>query len=127
MKLDLTTEVADGSAVVHIAGDLDYLTKSGLVAAVTRLMAADDTLRHVRLDCAALDFCDSGGLSGLLLVHRYTSGAGIQLHLDNRPPHLDRILAITCLLDHLTAPCGEESSDAYSSCELAGESRTGGR
>jgi anti-anti-sigma factor len=127
MKLDVTTEVAGGSADVHIAGDLDYVTAGGLVAAVARLLAEHTALRHVRLDCSGLAFCDSGGLSGLLLVHRYTSRAGAQLHLDHRPAHLDRILAITCLLDHLTAPCDDDAADIYPQRELAGESRTGGR
>jgi hypothetical protein len=42
-------------------------------------------------------------LSALLAVHRRTSAAGARLHLDNRPLHLERILQITGVLDHLTA------------------------
>lgn len=54
------------------------------------------------MDCADLAFCDSVGLSGLLLIERRTSGAGIDLHLDNRPTYFERILDITGILEYLT-------------------------
>ena len=49
-----------------------------------------------------LGFLDSTGLSALLIVHREVSRSGVVLHLDNRPPHLERVLEITGLLDHFT-------------------------
>ena len=103
MALTLNTHTTDRSARVHITGDLDYSTTDTLVDAVARLLAEQPLLRDLHLDCSDLAFCDSAGLSGLLLVHRKTSAAGVRLHLDHRPAHVDRILEITCVLDHLTA------------------------
>ena len=53
---------------------------------------------------------DPAGLSALLLVHRRTSAAGVDLRLDHRPPQLDRVLDVTGVLDHLTTP--SRSDDA---------------
>lgn len=104
MNLILTIDTSVRSATVRIAGDLDYATVDQLVAAASRLLEDVPAMRDLHLDFAELDFCDSAGLSGLLLVHRRTSRAGVQLHLDHRPRHLDRIFDITGILEHLTTP-----------------------
>lgn len=104
MNLAWTVDTANSTAAVHISGDLDYLTAGDLVDTVSRLLAEQPELRHVRLDCSRLTFCDSAGLSGLLLIHRKTSDAAVRLHLDDRPAFLDRVLRITGTLEHLTAP-----------------------
>ena len=82
------------------------------VVPVSRLLDGAPELRHLRLDCSEMTFCDSAGLSGLLQIHRRTSGAGVQLHLDDRPPHLERLRQSTGTLDHLIAACdGEADTD----------------
>lgn len=111
----------DRSACVRIAGDLDYVTTDTVVEAVSRLFVEQPELRLVRLDCSELSFCDSAGLSGLLQLHRLASGAGIRLHLEARPPHLDRILAITGTIEHLTASRdGEGAAESADSQDLSG-------
>lgn len=107
MNLSLTTaSETDRSATVTVAGELDFLTTNTLVDYVSELLTANETLDDLRLDCADLTFVDSAGLSGLLNIHRQTSPAGIQLHLDRRPPHLERLLDITGILNFLTATPG---------------------
>lgn len=107
MNLSLTTaSETDRSATVTVAGELDFVTTNTLVDYVSELLTANETLDDLRLDCADLTFCDSAGLSGLLNIHRQTSPAGIQLHLDRRPPHLERLLDITGILNFLTATPG---------------------
>lgn len=108
MNLILTIDTSVRSATVGVAGDLDYATVDQLVAAVSRVLGDAPALQDLHLDFAGLDFCDSAGLSGLLLVHRRASGAGVQLHLDHRPRHLDRIFDITGILEHLTTPPADD-------------------
>jgi anti-anti-sigma factor len=59
-------------------------------------------LRSVKIDCTALELCDSTGLSSLLLLRRRTHALGIDLVLANRPALLDRILERTGTFDYLT-------------------------
>ncbi|KUI23159.1 anti-anti-sigma factor [Mycobacterium sp. IS-1496] len=102
MKLSCSLDVARRSATVHIAGELDSETTDELVATASRLLEADPGLRALRLDCGELTFCDSAGLSGLLLIERRTSAAGVDLHLDNRPSYFERVLDITGILEYVT-------------------------
>ncbi len=109
MNLTVTQDIANRSARLHVAGDLDYVTTRGVVEAASRLLVEQPELRDLHLDCSGLTFCDSAGLSGLLQIRHRTSLAGVQLHLDARPPHLERILTITGTLEHLTATSEVES------------------
>jgi len=102
MNLTATVDDAARSARLHIAGDVDYATRTELVDAAARLLAEHPSVRDLHLDFAGLTFCDSAGLSALLLIHRQAATAGVRLHLDNRPVHLDRVLEVTGVLDHLT-------------------------
>jgi anti-anti-sigma factor len=105
MNLDLTVSVDDEhrSATVHITGDLDTATTDEFIDTATRVLDDHRDLRALHLDCAELGFCDSVGLSALLLVQRRTSAADVDLHIDNRPAYFERILELTGILDHLTA------------------------
>lgn len=103
MKLTHTTDTSSLSATLHVAGDIDYGSTAELVTAATRALAEHRNLRHLRLDCAEVTFCDSAGISGLLAIHQQTVRAGVHLHLDHRPMYLQRILDITGILEYLTA------------------------
>jgi anti-anti-sigma factor len=103
MNLTLTVETSRTAAGIRICGDLDYVSTDHLVQTATRLLTDRPELKSLRLDFAELDFCDSAGLSGLLLIHRRTEQHDVQLHLDHRTGQLERILQITGTLGHLTA------------------------
>lgn len=60
-------------------------------------------MRELTLDCRRLDFCDSYGLSTLLMIRRRTQSAGVTLRMANRGPALDRLLRVTNTLTYLTA------------------------
>jgi anti-anti-sigma factor len=102
MNMNIATTAR--SASVRVVGDLDYATTGDFVDAVCELLAQQPTFVNLHLDFSELSYCDSAGLSGLLLIHGRASGAGIRLHLDHRPPFLDRILDITGMLEYLTTP-----------------------
>ncbi len=68
----------------------------------------------MRMDLRDPSWIDSSGLSALLMIHRRTSAVGPTLRLDHRPDFLDRLLRLTDVMDHLTAPSGEASrTDRY--------------
>ncbi|MEU6540399.1 STAS domain-containing protein [Streptomyces sp. NPDC047000] len=105
--LTLTVEAAPASAVVRVAGDLDYDTCAELLAAVAplidRWLAAPSAAAELRLDLGRLGSVDSSGLSVLLLIRRRTDEARVRLHLDERPDALNRLLDVTGTVKFLTA------------------------
>ncbi|MEV4052101.1 STAS domain-containing protein [Amycolatopsis sp. NPDC049688] len=90
------------TARVTIEGDLEFATAGLLPRLVTDRLVGHPGLHEVRLDCGALGFCDSSGLSELLQVYRVVTAAGVRLHLDNRQPALDRLLLLTGTARYLT-------------------------
>jgi anti-anti-sigma factor len=56
----------------------------------------------VLLDCEGVTFCDSYGLSVLLMVRRQVQLAGGRLTLENRRHSLDRLLELTDTYRYLT-------------------------
>lgn len=117
------TGISTTSAILHLAGDIDYTTADGLVAAAARLHADHPELRHLHLDCADVAFCDSAGVSSLLQIRQRTGDAGVHLYLDRRPVHLERILEITGILEYLTAaPAPARGEHRREAVELADES-----
>ncbi len=100
MTYHLTITTAPRSTSVRISGDLDYETSDDLVEVASQLLTQQDALSALHLDFSETMFLDSAALSGLLLLHRRATQAGIELHLDHRPPFLDRILQVTGLFSH---------------------------
>jgi anti-anti-sigma factor len=100
----VTADREPPTLTVRVAGELDYDTCGEFADAVVRELYDATALRDVRLDFRDLAWIDSSGLPALLMIHRHTSAAGTILHLDHRPGFLDRVLELTGVLDHLTAP-----------------------
>ena len=88
------TNTAPAIQTVALHGDLDHDTADLLIDTVRHVL---DSRRpdEVRLDCAALDLCDSSGLSALLMVLRHCDAVGTRLRLTNPSEGLDRVLAVT--------------------------------
>lgn len=101
--LQLTWVSDDG---LRIEGDLDYDTADELLDCVDRWLPRAHPDGNLVLDCAKVGFCDSYGLSTLLMIRRRLHGAGVHLHLDNRSPSLERLLTLTHTLKHLTEAPG---------------------
>jgi anti-anti-sigma factor len=102
MTYSLTITTAERSATLRVAGDLDYETADDLVEVATKLLDQND-LSDLHLDFSTTAFLDSAALSGLLLLHRRATGSGVDLHLDHRPPFLDRVLQVTGLFGHFVS------------------------
>jgi anti-anti-sigma factor len=95
----LTVEAGSGTACIQLTGSLDYATSDELVHHAERCLTGHPHLQDLRLDCTGLDFCDSMGISALLMIHRKTTTRLVRLHLDHPPPSLERILSITGVAD----------------------------
>jgi anti-anti-sigma factor len=102
-SLTCTWRSTGGSAgVLDLDGELDYDSGDVLLTAVARWLDETSDIQSLLIDCTALGFCDSWGLSVLLTIHRQVTSRGASLTLDNRNDALDRLLARTNTLDHLT-------------------------
>jgi anti-anti-sigma factor len=99
MTYSLTAISSEQSATLRVVGDLDYQTSDDFVEVATRVLE-QNTLHALHVDFRETAFLDSAALSGLLLVHRRASEAGVALHLDHRPAFLDRVLQVTGLFSH---------------------------
>lgn len=97
---------------MQVSGDLVYETVDAMVDAAGQLLARQPALADLHLDLSGLAFCDSAGLSALLLVHRRSCQAGVQLHLDRQPRFLDRILDVTGTFDHLVTASQSDGGTA---------------
>jgi anti-anti-sigma factor len=127
MTYSLTITTAARSASVRIVGDLDYQTTDDLVEVASQLLARQNTMSDLHLDFSELTFLDSAALSGLLVVHRRTSHAGVALHLDHRPQFLDRVLQVTGLFDHFDLIRSDAETSDPSLLGQAGSGESGAR
>jgi anti-anti-sigma factor len=124
MNYSLTVTTSARTACLQIAGDLDYETTDDFVEVASGLLAQRHDLCELHLDFSEMTFLDSAALSGLLLVHRRTSQAGVELRLDHRPQFLDRVLQVTGLFTHFV-PDGDAGLRDGALVGQAGSSETG--
>ncbi|MFF5505037.1 STAS domain-containing protein [Streptomyces roseolus] len=92
----------DGVLHMTLAGDLTWDSADELLDTARAHVGPATAPAGLRVDCAALTLCDSTGLSALLALHRLAGAAGVPLHLDRRPPFLDRLLVLTGTYEYLT-------------------------
>lgn len=98
---DITTAVEDDAVRLTLEGELDFTSADELVDEGTAHLGRPG-LRSLRLDCAGITWCDSSGLAAILNLHRACVAEGVALRLENRAPHLDRVLQLTGTFEHLT-------------------------
>ena len=82
-----------------LVGDLDHATAPGLTADILSQIRADDDV--VRLDLAAVTFCDSSGIGLFVRVHQHVDRRGATLILDSPSPILRATFAVCGLDDRL--------------------------
>ncbi|HEX4394716.1 MAG TPA: STAS domain-containing protein [Mycobacterium sp.] len=124
-SLKISTEAR--STCVRIAGDLDYETAGDLVEAASQLLARQNPVSDLHLDFSELRFLDSAALSGLLMLQRRASQAGVALHLDHRPQFLDRVLQVTGLFDHFDLTRSDAETGDPSLLGQASSGKSGAR
>ncbi|WP_411105268.1 STAS domain-containing protein [Streptomyces sp. cmx-4-9] len=114
----IRTDTADAVRIT-LQGDFDYPDAHALLDMVTAALAEPGRPLDVRVDFAGAATVDSSGLSVLLMTRRHTDTAGVQLHLDNRPQELERMLKVTGTLDHFTCN-SQDNRLAFSTKQMRG-------
>lgn len=97
MNMDMEPEQRPGlTARVRIEGGLEYDTVSEFFADVdSAFESAAGKPDLLVVDCAGLTFCDSSGLSALLMTLRRAHAQGTRLLLADRPPVLRDLMELT--------------------------------
>jgi anti-sigma B factor antagonist len=95
----------EGPTVVKLLGELDLSTAHQLEACLDGL-GADGA--DVRLDLSGLSFCDSSGISAMVMAAKRVRKRGGYLFIVSPQPAVRSVLEITGLLDYLSAPQSEE-------------------
>ena len=85
-------------ALVRLRGDLDQDTAPTLERTLYHCLTAGRP--HLRIDCAALRFCDSAGINTLLGAHRAAGELGGRVRVVRPSDGLLTVLAMTGL-DHI--------------------------
>lgn len=91
--LCIDADMRAGAAEVRVTGDIDLL--SARLLSDTLQMLAGTGRRRVRLDLAAVSFCDCAGLRVLLAGHAVLRAAGGALTLTGASPLVRRLLHLT--------------------------------
>jgi anti-anti-sigma factor len=101
-ELTVSTRRDGVDAVLAVAGEIDLSTAPQLRAAVEAALA--DRPDRVILDFGGVTFCDSQGLSTLILLSRTSHATGSRLVLVHLGEFLVRLLDITGLKEALLDP-----------------------
>jgi anti-sigma B factor antagonist len=86
-RFEVTTEEADGTAVVHLLGELDLVSEPVLAEALAQAGG-----RPLRVDLSELQFMDSTGLRALLALQREHADVKLRGPLQ---PAVQRLLELT--------------------------------
>ncbi|MFF0112642.1 STAS domain-containing protein [Streptomyces prasinus] len=93
--LKITTRDVATGPLLEIAGELDYTSAPALRELLTTL-----TLRpgqRLVLDLAAMEFCDSSGLTALIAARNHAHAARADIALAAVPPRTLRVLRVVGL------------------------------
>jgi anti-sigma B factor antagonist len=96
------TTFGEDAVVVRLIGELDQSTTPQLEACLDTLRA--DGAPDIRLDLSGLSFCDSSGISAMLMASQEWTKRGGHLSIASPQDAVRRVLEITGLLDRLSAP-----------------------
>nr|WP_255528125.1 anti-sigma factor antagonist [Streptacidiphilus sp. P02-A3a] len=83
--------------VLVLRGELDFHSAVQLHEAADALVAEPQSAPLVVIDCAALEYCDSTGITGLIRIHQRVAAHGGALRLAAVPTSVARIFALTGL------------------------------
>jgi anti-anti-sigma factor len=95
--LQITVESTGDTARIKLDGELDIHTAPGVADAITG--ALDAGASTVVVDAAALRFCDSSGIQVLVQARERLVGSGGNLRVEGVHGSVEKVLAVTGLLD----------------------------
>jgi anti-sigma B factor antagonist len=96
----LTTEVQDGVATIHVAGEVDVSNAADLRD--VSLRALRDGASSLVVDCAELTFIDSTGLSAILSAYREAQVQWGTVTIRHPTPIVLRVIEMTGIDQYVT-------------------------
>ncbi|QQC93366.1 STAS domain-containing protein [Streptomyces alfalfae] len=93
--LKITTRATATGPMLSITGDLEYDNASSLREALTTLSLEPG--QRLILDLAGLQYCDSSGITAMIIAHHHARAAQADIALTAVPAHIARILRIVGL------------------------------
>lgn len=99
LPLEISTLVVADTAVARLRGDLDHATAPHLRKWAERVLEVG--ARNLVIDCTEIAFLDCGALLVLLELARATHQRSGHLTIRNCTPSVQRIFAITGMVDTL--------------------------
>jgi anti-anti-sigma factor len=100
--LAVTVVKAGEHSLLRLTGTLDLATVVVLVAEGAQILHA--TSETLTLDVGGVDFCDSTGLAGLVKIWNSAKALGMQVHVHNSRPQMQRLLITTGLASTFGVP-----------------------
>lgn len=94
-QLEIITREAAAGPVLELLGDLDYDTAGRLRARLTTLALRQGG--YLVLDLAGVTFCDSSGITALIVARNHALAAQADVALASVPGHMMRVLRIVGL------------------------------
>lgn len=94
-QLEIITREAAAGPVLELLGDLDYDTAGRLRARLTTLALRQGGC--LVLDLAGVTFCDSSGITALIVARNHALAAQADVALASVPDHMMRVLRIVGL------------------------------
>ncbi len=92
--------VDDGTARVTVLGEIDLAVRDAFRDVLD--YAIDSSAEAVEVDLAGVEYLDSSGCQCLVGAHRRAAARGLSLQVVEMSDAVQRILALTDLLDTLT-------------------------
>ena len=92
--------VDDGTARVTVLGEIDLAVRDAFRDVLD--YAIDSSAEAVEVDLAGVEYFDSSGCQCLVGAHRRAAARGLSLQVVEMSDAVQRILALTDLLDTLT-------------------------
>ena len=104
MGFSISVDSQGTVTTLTLVGELDLAARAAFDGPVERLVSAGE--RQLRVDLAALTFCDSIGLSSLIRAKRAAAEAGCSLYVVGATGPVADVLEITELAGYLGPPAG---------------------
>ena len=93
-KLLIHESTTHNSSVVHVTGELDFVTRNQLVSAATVGQHP-----NMRIDLGEVTFMDCGGYQALVAARRFIEGEGRQLTITGQTGQPARLLDMIAELE----------------------------
>ncbi|CAM5398959.1 Anti-sigma factor antagonist OS=Streptomyces tendae OX=1932 GN=F3L20_17295 PE=3 SV=1 [Streptomyces tendae] len=94
-QLEIITREAAPGPVLELFGDLDYDTAGRLRALLSKLALRQGS--RLVLDLGGVTFCDSSGITALIVARNHALAAQAEVALADVPDHIMRVLRIVGL------------------------------